>query len=341
MSKAYPTRLSYRKAWTDAYLIDPPVPLNLDIELASACNAKCSFCLYGDRDWRDGMEENAWDGKAKRRFMPTDMAIALIDEAVELGIPAIKTNFRGESTLHRDYHEIMAYARRATAGDIRCQCHVFGAHPALHDLIVNTNGNCPEKSINGLMCATKVIVSLDSMDPAIYPKVRVGLKLERALEVIDELVSHRHPDLWVRRVVCKDNETEDFKGAVLARWPSGVRVSQHWALDRNHYKNEAVYEDDPSNWERTFCGYTAQRTVVDSSGRFVACCISWENEVSPPDMVYPKTSIKQYWDSDWRKNLTAELRRNEINNPKCVKCTSFAAYVRPERAALMDAEIVS
>lgn len=335
----YATRAAYRQAWQDSALVDPTVPLNLDIELASTCNAKCSFCLYGDRDWAESMGEKDWDGKTKKRFMPTDMALRLIDEAAEIGIPAIKTNFRGESTLHPDYHEIMAYARRATSGGDRCSCHMFGAHPAFYDILVNTNGNCPPSAIDGLMCATKVMVSLDSMDPDIYPKVRVGLSLGKAQATIDEIVSRRHPDVWVRRVVCRDNKDEDFVGAVKARWPAGVRVSEHSAFERNHYKNEALYSEDPSNWERRYCQYPSQRIVVEASGRYSACCIAWEGELSGG--TYPKTSLMDYWNSPWRRKLADNLRRNMIENDKCRKCTSFMAYSRPERDKVQDVEVTA
>lgn len=335
----YPTRESYRAAWDAAYEKDAPVPLCVDLELASACNARCSFCLYGDRDWYSGMAEKDWDGKAKRRFMPTEMALRIIDECAEAGVPSLKMNFRGESTLHPDYSRILKAAKNSkrweNCGD-ECEC-VFEDGPAFHDILVNTNANCPPAAIDGLMAATKVMVSLDSMDPATYAKVRVGLSLPHAQATVDELVRRGHQDLWVRRVVCQDNKDEDFAGAVYARWPKGVKVSEHYAFDRNHYKNEAVHAEDPSTWERTYCGYPSQRVVIEASGRMVPCCIAWEGELTGG--YYPELSIMDYWRSDWRRNLAARLRRGEFQSPKCKGCTSFMAYKRPERAKVQDVEV--
>ena len=317
----YATKQEYRKAWDNAYTEDPPIPLNLDLELASTCNAKCTFCLYGDSDWFKGMNEKDWDGKPKKRFMDPELAVRLINEAASIGIPALKVNFRGESTLHKDYTPILVYAAK---------------HGGFHEILVNTNGNCPEGSIYGLMKATKVMVSLDSMVPETYAKIRVGLSLEKAIKTIDELVLRKHPDLWVRRVVCKDNNDEEFAKAVRARWPSGVKVSEHYAFDRNHYQNQSVTVDDWTKWPRTYCGYPSQRIVVEASGKYVPCCIAWEGEFDAGN--FQTTSLREYWASEWRRNLANELRDGILKNKKCQNCTSFMAYQRPEREFVKDVE---
>ena len=324
----FPTRQEYRSAWSSADKADFSVPLNLDIELAAACNARCPFCLYGDKDWAQSMAEPDWDGHAKRRFMPKSMALLLIEEAAEMGIPAIKLNFRGESTLHPDFTAIARRARRMQ--DWRKNRMVSG----FYDILLNTNGNCPAKALDGLMYCTRVTVSLDTMDEAIYEKVRPGLSIEEAWGTIDWMVSKGHRGIMVRRVVCKENREEDFKKAVLARWAKGVRVSEHHAFDRNPCRQESTHGEDPKDWPRRFCGYPAQRIIVEASGRIQPCCVAWKGEFDCG--VYPGVSLADYWKSPSRRMLVDELRRGVLQNPKCVACTSFAAYNRPEREALAE-----
>ena len=341
----FPTKESYRKAWDEAYTQDPPVPLNLDIELASTCNAACPFCLYGDRDWNQSMLEPDWDGGKKRRLMPKEMAFQLIDEAARLGIPAIKFNFRGESLLHKDYGDIVEYARgkiHDPEGWARFGSVAGGraGEYKFYDLIANTNGNAPEanwdSAIRGLMACTKVAISLDSLIPETYAKVRPKLSLESACRTIDELVRRGHPDLWVRRVVCKSNKDEPFVAEARARWPNGVRVSEHAAFDRSHYAREELTGEDHLTWERTYCGYPSQRIVLEASGRYVPCCIAWSGEFDAG--TWPGLSLKDYWASEWRRNLAQELRAGVFKNDKCQNCTSFLAYKRPERAFVQDVE---
>lgn len=338
----YTTRAAYRAAWEAAYEKDPDTPLNVDIELASACNARCTFCLYGDRDWVAGMSDKDFDGKPKKRLMPKELAKQIIDECANAGIPSLKFNFRGESLIHPDFGEILEHAYRKS----NCGAHKSTEDAAQYclmpfwDLLSNTNANIPpalwESSISGLMKCTKVMVSLDSMDPEIYPKVRVGLSLDSAIKTINELVCRGHQDLWVRRVVCKANKSEDFAGAVRARWPKGLRVSEHYAFDRNPHYGEQQIVEDVSTWERTFCGYPQQRVVIEASGRYSACCIAWEGELSGG--TYPAMSIMEYWNSPWRKKLSQELKSNIFSNAKCQSCTSYLSYKRPERAFVQDVE---
>ena len=322
----YATKADYRAAWARSYTEDPPVPLNLDLELAATCNAKCPFCLYGDRDWFKDMAEMDWDGKAKKRLMPTETAISLLDEGAAIGIPAVKLNFRGESLLHKDFRRIAEHAKAL----------------GYWDVLSNTNGNIQarlfEDGIAGLMACTKVMVSLDSMDPATYPKVRVGLSLDSAQRTITELVKRGHPDLWVRRVKCKSNAGEDFAGAVYREWPTGVKVSEHAVFDRNHYSEEEMTGEDHTKWERTFCGYSSQRLVVEASGRYQPCCLAWSGEFDAGS--WPNISLREYWDSEWRRTLSNELRQNIFTNAKCKSCTSYMSFKRPERATVQDVEVV-
>ena len=333
----YQTKADYRRAWDNANREDPPVPLCVDIELAAACNAKCGFCLYGNEDWRKSMEQPDWDGKAKRRFMPTDMAIAIIDECADIGVPSIKFNVRGESTLHKDFSKIIEHAARkitdsegwakfgAAAGD-------HTGRKVFHELLVNTNANCTLGALDGLRAATKVMVSLDSMDPEIYPKIRVGLKLQDAKDTIDALTGCGHPNIWVRRVICDLNREEDFVGAVKTEWGDAVHVSEHFVFERN----EDAGAIPGQGWERQYCGYVSQRLVIEASGTVQPCCIVWESELTVGR--YPEQSILDIWNGRTIKTLRSQLKKNLFVNEKCKNCTSFMAFKRPESAFVQHVE---
>lgn len=340
----YHTREDYRAAWDKAMNECAPVPLNVDIELASTCNLACPFCHFGESDFAKGyLNSKDWDGKAIKRFMPTEMALGIIDECASIGVPALKMNFRGESTLHKDYSKIVKYAREKLTTGPRGQCtdgepgcDIAHEGYAFYDILANTNANSPDHAIDGLMACTKVMVSLDSCDPAIYPKMRVGGKIDRAFEVIRELKRRKHPDLWVRRVIAEENKHEDFVGAVKTLFGDDTQVSEHYAFGgRNKDYAGCSSNGAPEDWERTYCGYPSQRVVITASGEYVPCCVSWRGELRPP-FQYPKVGIQAYWNSQWRKDLAAELRANIITNPVCKGCTSYMAFKRPERKFVQD-----
>ena len=321
------TKQDYRKAWDSAYQSDPDVPLNVDIELASICNLRCPFCFYGEDAWNKKMEQDGADGKMLKRTMPTEMAIEIIDQASYIGVPALKFNWRGESTLHRDYSKILEHARYMNFG-ARQESRV--ANP-FFEILVNTNANCPSSSLNGLMAATKCMISLDSTIPEIYEKMRVGGKLDHALNTCRELIRMEHPNLWIRRVITKENRDEDFAGNVRRILGNkGFFVSQHYAFDRGD-KSHALYQGD---YERTYCGYPSQRIMVASDGTCYPCCVDTDGTMPVGDI--KKQSLLEIWNGEPMVKLRKELRSDKFSSGICQKCESWMAYKAPQKAKVQD-----
>lgn len=338
----YKTYQEYRDAWNNADKIDPPVPLNVDLELASTCNLRCPFCFIPDPNFEKFISNKAEDGKSLRRLMPKGLAFKIIDECAEIGVPALKFNWRGESTLHPDYSEIIRYARYWT------NHYKEKNRPVFIELLVNTNANCSNSAIDGLMATTKCMISLDSMNPETYKQMRVGGRLERAFEVIDELVRRKHPNLWVRRVLTKLNYKEKFFEAVKEKWNNSVHVSQHYCFDRNaRQKLEIGHElsgcdhDDPSSNDmpRRYCQYPSQRLVISSRGQVYPCCIDLHETMPVGDVA--KQSLLDIWNGEVLKKLRQVLRSNksELMTNTCKNCESWMAYDMPQRNFVKDIEL--
>jgi len=208
----------------------------------------------------------------------------------------------------------------------------FPCEHTFHDILVNTNGNCPEKSIDGLMAATKVMISLDSCVPETYAKMRPGLRLETAMNTAHELIKRGHPDLWIRRVVTEDNKSEPFKEQVDK--PLGgkfYKVSEHFCFERGD-KKEAT-----APVARRYCGYPSQRLIVSSDGTCYPCCVDTKGEM---DMGrYPEQSLLEIWNGGPFKKLRDELRRNEFWSSACRDCESWLAYNDKRRDSVQDKEI--
>lgn len=323
----YPDLFSYRKAWEDAERIDPPVPLNVDIELASTCNLRCPMCFIPDPEFESFISQKSDDGQPLRRHMPTEIALKIIDQCAEIGVPALKFNWRGESTLHKEYSRIVRYA----------------ADKAVFlELLANTNANCSYRAIEGLMACTKVMVSLDSMDPDIYQKMRVGGNLERAKQVISILVGRGHPNLWIRRVLTKLNEKENFFHAVKKEWGDKVKTSEHFCFDRNKTKQTEVSgcEHDGDYTERQYCGYPSQRIVIASTGLAYPCCIDLHETMPIGDL--RRESIGDIWNGSRTRELRATLRGLDTKewSQTCRNCESWMSYRAPQREFVQDKESV-
>ncbi|MEE9609671.1 MAG: radical SAM/SPASM domain-containing protein [Desulfatiglandales bacterium] len=317
----YFNREDYRKAWESAESVDPPIPLNVDIELSSLCNARCPFCHFGDKNYLKFLREKSANGISYSRLMPTEIARRLIDECAEIGVPALKMNVRGESTLHPDYSEIIRYAAEKNK---------------FYDILVNTNGDVSVSAYHGLVAATKVMISLDSLVLETYKRMRPGLNFENVLRTVRALRRSGHPNLWVRRVVTKQNKDEDFISMCKTKWP-GINVSEHACFDRNPDVSFSVDPIDPA-WPRRYCVQPSQRLVVRANGDVVPCCVVWNDDENLIMGHWPEQNLLEIWNGEKIKALRGELKAGFFRSKICADCTSFSAYDRPEREFLKDKE---
>lgn len=318
----YQTREEYRKAWHDTALgVDPPVPLNVDLELCSICALRCPFCYWGESKFQEDMKSLDHDGKPLKRQMPTELAMRLIDEAVAIGVPAMKFHGRGDGIHHKDYSKIILYAREKGGDKL--------------EILLNTHGMATPDKIDGLMAADKVMISLDATVPSRYEQMRVGGRFSNAVWTVHELLRRGHANVWVRRVITRENRDEPFVENCKRIFGPQVHVSEHFAFPG---RNEAYLDagSEPKDWPRKFCQYPSVRAMVTASGLVLPCCVDWRQEMVMGDV--NKQSILEIWNGEPFRNLRAELRANQFKSKICASCTSFAAYSRPESDWVQDRE---
>lgn len=293
------TRKQYRDAWNSAYKKTPAIPLNVDIELSSVCNLACPFCFISNPKH-----------KQERRFMDLDLAIRTINAAHALRVPALKFNWRGESTLNPDFSRIVEYAAQLN----------------FHDLLVNTNGNYGDHAMDGLLACTKVMFSLDSAVEDTYKAIRIGGDMLKVLNNVSKLVAAGHKNVWVRRVITDINKSEDFVGNVKRLFGDSVKVAEHYCFDR--------VKDQSRPTKRVYCGYPSQRLVVAVDGGIYPCCVDYD--CTMPVGTAPE--LKEAWTGDI-KHIRMMLKSGNTDFTPCNKCTSWMGYVAPEREYVQDREI--
>lgn len=295
---------TYRKKWEGAAIDTPEIPLNIDLELSASCNLKCPFCFLQSKKY----------SKTPTRFMDVELAKDIIQDAIALGVPALKVNWRGESTIHPHFNRIMAFA-----------------HNHFLDLLVNTNGNYDSEKTLGLACATKVMFSVDSFNDTTYKKMRPGGNLHKVISNIRTLIDFGHRNIWVRRVITDSNKQEDFKSASAQTFGDRVKVAEHYCYDRvKTNKNEA---------QRVYCGYPSQRLVIATNGDVYPCCVDYHGTMKLGNV---KTHLlKEIWDGFKIKMIRAALKSDSVISPskQCQNCTSWMAYNSPKRDKVADKAI--
>lgn len=317
------TYQEYRKAWDSADKVDPPIPLCVDLELASLCGLKCPMCYWGDSGFQSEMKAVDFDGGSMKRQMPIELALRLIDEAYSIGVPSMKFHGRGDGIHHKNYSEILTYARIEGGKD--------------WDLLVNTHGNGGPDKIGGLMAASKVMISLDSTRQPTYAKMRAGGRLGAVIWTIEELIQRGHNNVWVRRVITDLNKEEDFVMECRNIFGPKVHISEHFAFNRrNSQRTSATHYEDEQEWEREYCAYPSVRLMVTASGQVLPCCVDWRAEMVVGN-VYEQ-SLKEIWNGEKITKLREELRAGKFSSKICQRCTSFQAYRRQEKKFVQDIE---
>jgi radical SAM protein with 4Fe4S-binding SPASM domain len=185
----------YRRSWLEnpANFIVRDFPLHLDVEITSRCNLRCTFC--------DKLPLLSKDQQG-------DMSLAqykkIIDEGRAGRLWGLKLSYRGESLLHPDVVEMVAYAK---------------ANGVL-DIYFNTNGMLLSESLSlQLMDAglDRISLSVEGTDPVAFERERRGANFHRILQNLDRLMSLRtqkgyaHPRVRVQTVRFPDLDLEDYR----------------------------------------------------------------------------------------------------------------------------------
>lgn len=298
----------YRSAWQDAFYFAPKIPLNIDIELTTICNLQCPFCFTSNKKFRE---------LQKAPYMDSGLATRIISHASKIGIPSLKFNWRGESTLHPDFTNIMKFAKR---------------HGDFHERLINTNGNCPDHALPGLMYATKVMVSLDTYGKQSYAEMRKCGDLRTVINTVNYLLDRGHDNVWIRRVITETNKNENFVQITKSTFGNKVHIADHYCFTRSDKHDEK--REKP---RRIYCGYPSQRLVISTDGEVYPCCVDY----------YGKMLVGNFNNQDimsiWNSQKLHALRNHIVEQKKmpltCRNCTSFMSYDMPERDCVEDKDL--
>ncbi|CAB5083914.1 hypothetical protein D3OALGA1CA_422 [Olavius algarvensis associated proteobacterium Delta 3] len=279
-------------------------PLHLDVELTSRCNLRCEMCFQRH------LEE-------RRSDMPLATFKKLVDEGAREGLCAMKLQSRGESLLHRDLVECLAYAKEK----------------GILDVHITTNGLLlKEPMIRDLVEAGLDLLIL-SVDP--FHQEASGKSRKEYIEFIQRVIRIVHEErkrvresrLKIRIQTCvedyapeniKDLETENrrlFPEADL------VLINPVYSSheDAPHLSELGRYRFHP-------CSYLWQRLTIYADGQVTTCSRDYNckfNRIGSVDV----SSIRELWHSPVMRDLRARHltgRRREFHI--CGICENYLIH---------------
>jgi MoaA/NifB/PqqE/SkfB family radical SAM enzyme len=287
----------YRRLWNDQpeecikkgiygedMLENNYVPLCIDIEVASICDLACPFCYR---------ESLATPDKIIKR----DLYFQIVDQAVEMGVPSLKLNWRGEPLMHNALPEMILYAKQK----------------GILEVIINTNAtHLSEKMAHRLIDSGLdfMIYSFDGGTKETYESMRPGRFRKNTFEEVYENIVRfskikkktgaKFPYTKIQMILTDQTHKEqnnffdlfdDFVDEVTVTQYSerGGSIRDLSLDDQVRYKKlcekKGLPEGSPymlhSNGEisisksRSACEQPFQRIMLTYDGRAAMCCFDW------------------------------------------------------------------
>ena len=302
-------------------------PLCIDIEVASICDLACPFCYRQHIVTPD-------------KIMSDELAKSLVDQAIELGTPSIKFNWRGEPLLNPNLEK---YIKRAKQGGIT-------------ETLINTNATQLSKTRALKLIQSgldTLIYSFDGGSKETYEKNRPGRFKKNNFEDILNNIKTFHktkkelnspfPYTKIQMILTEDTRKEIdsfynfFKDIV-----DEVNVKQYTerggdlSLFSKEEKNKITKELNQKNVNvdnceflisnneiyystaRIPCEQPFQRLLITYEGRIGMCCYDWgaKYAVGFANKELIKKSEKDYEDVKKRiENNNKEFNMMKPNMP--------------------------
>ncbi len=311
-----------------------PYPRQLEIEVTTACNLKCTIC-----------EHTYWTERP--RHMSFDQFRSVVDQFP--GLRWIGMTGIGSGFLNPEYMEMLRYAKLEKRCFVEFFDHFYMLDEAIARELVRIGVN-------------KIWVSLESASRESYNRIRVGSDFDRVVDNIRTLMRVKRelkspiPELWFHFIINRDNadEMEAYVDLVadLAREEGGLSAPMiYWTnllpFEEIEHLVERPDADRMKKIER-MCRERGIFTVVNENvtcDKPMSACAKWNEpfvlvtgHVQPccalneaNDRPYQEehafadlfeTDFRDWWRGPEKARFTANLRKG-IVNPVCKNCHIF------------------
>lgn len=285
----------------------PRVPPTVYIELTDICNLDCSMCDRGGMTRESGM---------------MDMALfrMIVDNAVEIGVPALKLNRFGESLLHPHLIEMIRYCKKR----------------GVHWVYFTSNGTLltEEKSRELILSGLDSITfSFDGATKETYERIRGRAKYEEVKKNIMTFLELRKrlgkgsPRVVINTILSRDTKDEIYD--VFRLW--GPHVDRINVLPVGRYGNvedlsPLEREDRPS--KRRPCHQIFDRLMIFWDGKVTVCCADINGELSVGHI--RESRIEELWKNEAFSGIRRKHLMLDFSGiPICTNCDSTdALYFR-------------
>lgn len=298
----------YRTKYVHGPLLPLRKPVDVSLELSSSCNMKCGYCYHADKA----------NLPFKQGLMSMETAKRIVESAADCGVHSLKFNYRGESTLNPIFFPITKLAKSLARGS------------TFLERLTNSNFKFDterEEIFQGLCNQTKVKISYDSFDKAVFEGQRLGGDHDVTTRNIDKFYNYRfrrETEIVIQAVRTTKNKDEDIAGLAKKRWPEATISIRDMVAGRVD-KDLSALENKEREGERQSCTQAHVRLMFDWLGRAGVCCPDIGNEIVAGDIY--KNSVREIFNSQVARQVRRDLLSGKaFESSPCKNCSSFESF---------------
>jgi pyruvate-formate lyase-activating enzyme len=283
----------------NAYVLEPPFPRNLMIDLTNACNHACIFCA---------------NPKMTRKIsqMSPELLRSILEQAYALGGREVGFYTNGDSFMHPRLAEFVRLAKDLGHEYVYLSTNGALATPERSKAVVDAGVDSIKFSINAASRETyKVIHGKDELD-----------KVVRHLKFISEYrASLKRPlRLSVTFVVIALNRHEQERlRAELGAFVDDIYFSMGDCQQGNMPEiADLLAPEATAAPDKAPCYMVFSRVHVSSEGYLKLCCVDYENYLVVADL--NRTPLKEAWTSPLFTRMRERHLANELEGTLCFNC---------------------
>lgn len=301
--------LLYRLKYLYAPYLPLRAPVDVSMELASACDMRCGYCYHADQN----------NLPFKRGFMKEDVAEKIILQAWDLGVNSLKFNWKGESTLNPIFPYVTELAMRLASG------------MTFIDRITNSNFNFDTKRddiFEGLCNQTKVKISYDSFKKEVFEAQRIKGNHDVVTDNIDKFYHHpkrKNTEVVIQSVRTALNKDEPIDELARRRWPNAKISIRDMVGGRRQTEYDELEIRSRDTSQRQSCIQAHSRLLFNHEGKVYPCCPDTKEQLEIGDI--NTQSMYEIWNGQAAKQLRAQLKNKKaFESDPCKSCSSYETY---------------
>jgi radical SAM protein with 4Fe4S-binding SPASM domain len=299
---------SFNKSKSTGNPIINGLPVAISVEPTTSCNLRCPQCPSGLRSFT-----------RPTGMLDKQLFEKVIDELHET-LLYLTFYFQGEPYLNPEFLNMVRYASdKNIYTSTSTNAHYLD------------NKNAKNTVFSGL---NKLIISIDGTTQESFEKYRIGGKLDKVLEGINNLIKWKKelksasPFIVIQFIVFRHNEHEINEIKKIAK-QLGVHLQIKTAQVYDDPGNNEILPLNPkyqryqnNNKLLNECWKMWHSCVITWDGKIVPCCFDKDAKHQLGDI--NQTSFKEVWQSDPYKNFRASLLRSRDEIEICTNCSEGA-----------------